>query len=273
MKTSNTPSAKSRLSKSDSLKHINTLKKEIENITEEEFIEFLNFMSIFHKYSFNNNILICSQNQNASQVASFKKWKEQNRKVKKGEKAIWIFAPTKFKKEVETENDEIELIEGISFIQVPVFDISQTEGEDIERTMTISSHKPFSEISNFVKDIEPRLNIEYKPMEISCGGSYSKDTLTICLNSNLNEKEHIGTLIHELSHHLLGHGSDSDLEKSQREQEAETLTYLFCNKFNIQRKSAFYLKTWKGIAENIEKIFNVYRDAINKYELNQEMIN
>ena len=68
-------------------------------------------------------------------VKGFQTWKKDGRYVKKGAKALQIFAPvpTKYKKEVENEDgkkDEKE-VEYISFKPTYVFDISQTEGAEV----------------------------------------------------------------------------------------------------------------------------------------------
>ena len=45
---------------------------------------YLEFQSSFHKYSINNMIEIWLQNQHATQVASVQDWKKKGRYVKKG---------------------------------------------------------------------------------------------------------------------------------------------------------------------------------------------
>ena len=66
--------------------------------------EYLNTMSKFHNYSFNNTMLIALQKPDASLVAGFNSWKNKfERNVNKGEKGIQIFAPAPYtiKKEQE----------------------------------------------------------------------------------------------------------------------------------------------------------------------------
>lgn len=95
------------------------------------YAEYLKVMSKFHNYSVNNCILIAMQKPEATMVAGYKKWqKEFKRQVKKGEKSIKIIAPLPHKKLVEKNGEEKE-VSWISYRAVPVFDISQTEGEEI----------------------------------------------------------------------------------------------------------------------------------------------
>ena len=60
----------------------------------DKFKEYLNTMSKFYNYSFNNTMLIALQKPNASLVAGFNSWENKfERNVNKGEKGIQIFAP------------------------------------------------------------------------------------------------------------------------------------------------------------------------------------
>lgn len=85
----------------------------------------------FPTYSERNQKLIFMQNDEATVCAGFNKWKAEGRMVRKGEKGIKIFAPTK--KKVRDENGEIvknsegEDEEEAGFIMVTVFDIAQTD--------------------------------------------------------------------------------------------------------------------------------------------------
>ena len=73
---------------------LDNLKNGVGNIfNNESFIQYLNFQSQFHNYSPSNNMLIAIQNPQATNVASFTKWKSIGRTVNKGEKGIMILAP------------------------------------------------------------------------------------------------------------------------------------------------------------------------------------
>ncbi len=53
-------------------------------------------MARFHRYSFNNVMLIYTQREDASHVAGFHSWRKMGRFVRKGEKGILILAPMIF---------------------------------------------------------------------------------------------------------------------------------------------------------------------------------
>jgi hypothetical protein len=56
----------------------------------------LKVASKFHRYSFNNHLMIFLQRPDATVVAGFNPWKSLGRFVKKGEKGIAIFAPCRY---------------------------------------------------------------------------------------------------------------------------------------------------------------------------------
>ena len=93
---------------------------------------FLDCMSRFHDYSWHNCMLIAFQMPEASLVAGFRRWLELGRHVRKGEKGIGILAPLAYRKKEEADdpdNESEHVIRG--FKVVHVFDVSQTEGEDL----------------------------------------------------------------------------------------------------------------------------------------------
>ena len=97
--------------------------------TSEDFQRYLRTAAIFHAYSPNNVLLILSQRPEATRVAGYRAWQALGRQVKKGEKAISIFAPRPYRVTTADEAGEEQTREGLTFRSVPVFDISQTEGD------------------------------------------------------------------------------------------------------------------------------------------------
>jgi len=146
---------------------------------------------------------------------------------------------------------------------VPVFDIADTEGEEIERNLTTRSKIGFPETKKAAEKLG--FTVRMEPLETIMGG-YIKERI-ITLNSNLNDAEHIGTLIHELSHGLLNHtnGKNGELPAQVKEQQAETATYLACRILGVERKSEFYLKGWalsKAIVRDFQTLDKVAKEII-----------
>src|ERR671923_1865796 len=69
----------------------------------ENYLEYLKFVSRFHKYSHFNQMLIFSQKPDATLVAGYRTWQEMGHQVKAGEKGIKIVAPIFIKNVEENE--------------------------------------------------------------------------------------------------------------------------------------------------------------------------
>lgn len=120
----------------------------------ERYKEYLKFASKFTDYSARNTMLINMQRPDATLVAAFGKWKELGRHINKGETGIAIFAPAPYKTNqyIETQRpafddlgnqlynedgtEKMETIEtpltGMAFKIVYVFDVSQTDGKELD---------------------------------------------------------------------------------------------------------------------------------------------
>ena len=248
-----------------SLKRVKELVASVENMTKEQYQEMLDSMVKFHTYSFFNQMILMFHN--CSQVAGYKRWEELGRQVKKGSKAVWILAPAYYKKKVTVKNKEgeekEEEVKKLYFRSVPVFDISETEGKEIKRGLTTSSEIKLSKVKEAAEKLG--FSIRMKPLEIATGGYIKEKAIT--LNSNLNDTEHVGTLIHELSHGLLEHtnGNNGELPAKIKEQQAETTTYLACQILGVERRCQFYLKNWnlsKSIVKNFQTIDKVAKQIV-----------
>ena len=92
------------------------LEKGIKELFEgDKFKKYLNTMSKFHDYSFNNTMLIALQKPEATLVAGFNSWKNKfERSVKKGEKGIQIFAPAPYK--VKKERTKLDNDTGLPLL-------------------------------------------------------------------------------------------------------------------------------------------------------------
>ncbi|RTQ73468.1 class I SAM-dependent methyltransferase, partial [Listeria monocytogenes] len=88
--------------------HEGTMKEITSN--ENRYIEFLNFASRVHKYSFDEQLLLYAQKQDVHMVATFDIWKKLGRFVKRGSTAALLFDYTTQQRKY-------------------VFDISETGGE------------------------------------------------------------------------------------------------------------------------------------------------
>lgn len=66
---------------------LKSLETGVENIfTGDKYAQYLQTMSKFHRYSFNNTLLIAMQRPDATLVTGYRNWQSMGRQVKKGEK-------------------------------------------------------------------------------------------------------------------------------------------------------------------------------------------
>ena len=151
----------------------------------EKYKSYLNTMSKFHNYSFNNNVLIAMQKPDATLVAGFNSWKKNfKRHVKKGEKGIKILAPTPYKikqeqektdpktKEILLDKDGNPIMEEVEitipvFRAVSVFDVAQTEGKELPELSVKELSDSVEDYENFMQaltEVSP-VPIEFEEIE------------------------------------------------------------------------------------------------------------
>ena len=80
-----------------------------EMFTSEMYTKYLQTMSQFHNYSFNNTLLIAMQKPDATLVAGYQAWQKKfKRQVKRGEKGIQIIAPAPIREKEQVEKFDPE---------------------------------------------------------------------------------------------------------------------------------------------------------------------
>lgn len=266
----------------------NLLKNGVEKIqNSEEFKKYLTVMSKFHNYSLNNTLLIYLQNPNATAVAGFNKWKKDfHRTVKKGEKSIRILAPILKNKELlesdENDNEESKNENKIivGYRPVPVFDISQTVGEELPQAPKPidleGSYPLYEQNKNILKKLTGYEVVE-APREDGADGSCNYETKIISIQKNLSEFQKMKTLLHECGHALL-HSSlinNDNLNSFEvevmnnrhiREVEAESVSFVVGQflGFDSSEYSFNYIVGWSGKNEYLENSLKRIRNVANK---------
>jgi hypothetical protein len=142
----------------------------------------------------------------ATKVAGFNTWKQLKRNVNKGEKALAILAPLKYKQELEdTQTGETLQRFGIrGFRKVAVFDISQTTGEDLPQVPVSRLHGDDSGFFEQLKLFCDRRSwsVTVEPLE-DTNGVCCFGTQKISIDSKLSSLHRAKTLAHEIAHSLL----------------------------------------------------------------------
>lgn len=208
---------------------------------------YLGAMARFHRYSFNNVMLIYTQREDASHVAGFHAWRKLNRFVRKGEKGILILAPMIFK-HAETESakaDEEKTI--LRFKAAYVFDLAQTDGEPLPEFASVHGD-PADHLERLKQFVAGRgISLEYSESiaparGVSRGGS-------IALLPGLSPADEFSVLSHEIAHEMLHRGERrTSTSKTVRETEAEAVAFVVCQSIGLETGTAAsdYIQLYSG---------------------------
>lgn len=134
-------------------------------------------------------------------VAGFDAWKKRGRGVKKGEKGICILAPLIRKKEEEQKEKEV-----FAFRAVHVFDVSQTDGEELPEFTRVSGDADQWLVKLHAVTSQRGVELSYED-DLGGADGYSKGG-SICLLSGQPSAVEFSVLAHELAHEQLHHGPD-----------------------------------------------------------------
>jgi len=166
---------------------------------------FLDCLSRFHNYSWTNCLLIACQSPDATHVAGFRKWLKLKRYVRKGEKGIAILAPLTYRKQVDDHDGKEKSETGVyGFRVVHVFDISQTEGEDLPALAPVMGD-PGELLPNLERVIRNQ-GIELRTESLPMGTHGVSEVGAIVISDTLANAERFAVLTHELAH-LCAEGS------------------------------------------------------------------
>ncbi|WP_313692108.1 DUF955 domain-containing protein [Halorarum halobium] len=240
----------------------------------EAFERWLAVQRCFHDYSHRNTLLIALQCPEATRVTGYRTWQEEfDRQVQEGESAIWIWAPIittrcpkcenspSFHKSSDCEYDETapeEWDEGlVGFRPVPVFDVSQTEGEPLPELETAATGDA-DELVPALLDAAPPLSIDVEIVEpgvwthgeamgVCTYPDDGKGTATVEVRDRENRADLAVTLVHEYAHAILHGGVDDEAERAKRELEAEAVAAIVGRYFGLDTSgSEYYLAAWHG---------------------------
>ena len=262
-----------------------TEKQKVQEITEkleqgikelfesEKYKTYLNTMSKFHNYSFNNTMLIAMQKPDATLVAGFKAWQKNfDRHVKKGEKGIRILAPAPYKikeerdkidpvtqellldKDGNPQKEEVEITIPV-FRAVSVFDVAQTDGKPIPELAAkelLSDVEGYQDMIRAVEAISP-VPIELEEIAGDSKGYYDREAKRIAVQENMSEGQTLKTMIHEVAHsklHSKEVEQDEQMKKDRntKEVEAESIAYTVCQHFGVDTSdySFGYIAGWSS---------------------------
>ena len=252
----------------------------LENInTDEEWLKFLSFQSLFYNYSFGNTMLIFAQKPEATYVKGYKAWNKLGRYVKKGSKGIQILAPC-FRKVQDFKEPankaEYQYAEGeketkrelCGFKTTYVFDIQDTDGSDEHLPVLIKGLSGNSvEEQQIYESLKAFISTEHEVQEVRgtvSKGSFNLLTGVICVREDMEYLQKIKTIIHEYAHAVdFQLHPEEDISRNRRELIAESVAFIVSQRLGLDTSSysMSYIKSWltdkkelKIVADAVQKV-------------------
>lgn len=275
--------------KSTIMDNLDNYIKDLANATDQAAMDaairnYLTFYSRFHNYSLVNTWLILIQKKDATKVAGYNTWKKNNRGVKKGATAIYIWFPMKIKVDTDdTSNVDFGEVDdaarsgsvGVTRFNLgKVYDISDTyplneKGNIPEAPKWYGDNEPSEVADQLVERLKKfgeTLNIKITKSDAKSGEKGYSAGEHINLSSDISGVAEASTLVHEFAHELLHWKTKSpfyidDEEANTREMkelQAESVSYVVMKHFGLPVKQhPTYLALWKANKEKIMKNLQV----------------
>lgn len=229
----------------------------------DDFKRWLRVASRFHTYSVNNQLLILFQFPSATRVAGYRTWQSLNRQVKRGSKGINILAPQPFERIIEDKvTGTEEVARGITFKTVSVFDISQTEGEELPSIAPgqLQSEEG-QELYRKLDDLAEREGLKVTHYDLmgeaekdpQYNGYYLPGSKLIYVK-RAAQSQMVKTLAHELGHHFDAGREGSP--RDERETVAEAVAFVVGSYYGIDTTAYTfpYVAGWAAKREGAEVI-------------------
>jgi len=206
----------------------------------EGWASWLRFANSFHRYSFNNTLLIWAQKPEATMVAGYRAWQARGRQVRRGEQSIKVYGPvTRRDPKLDPQGHPVRDAAGkpvmdvrvVGVKPVSVFDVSSTDGDPLpeppEAKLLTGEAPPglWDALKAFVEAQG------YTVSRGDCGGANGVtmfDTRQVRVRADLDDAAACKTLAHEAGHAVLHDPKQREpfACRGVVEVEAESVAYL-----------------------------------------------
>ena len=217
----------------------------------------------FHSYSLRNQLLLAMQKPDATRVAGFKAWLALGYCVRRGEKALRIFAPcppSKAKLQAWRDAGADPAEKPRTFFRLTaVFDRSQVDelpppAEPAPLDPPAAAEIDGDELAPWLEPLtalagEIGSTVAFESIASGADGYYRPKTKAIVVEAAHSPNRRVKTLVHELAHALVRadrQEEDPELDAAAEELVAETIAYSVCASSGIDpgEFSISYLAGW-----------------------------
>jgi hypothetical protein len=228
----------------------------------------------FHSYSLHNQLLIAFQKPDATRIAGFRKWLELGYAVRKGERAIWIWAPCRpSKKKIqqwEREGGDPDRRPRTFFRMVAVFDRSQVDplpdfpggpaqlDPPIEPIGGDGLARFLAPLRQFAESLGYSFSIEETPPNVDGSCDRKKKRVVVRhVGADFSPNAQVATAVHEDAHALLDASPQEDdptLTYAEEEMVVECVAYSVCSALGLDTSgsSVPYVAVW-GKGDQIDR--------------------
>ena len=238
-------------------------------IGSEQFAHYLSCMSKFWNYSFSNVCLIHTQRPEATRVAGYRRWLELGRQVKRGERGIKILVPHKMRVREDEAGDEQNQSVVTSFGVGTVFDVAQTEGQELPEPPLVRELRESSDAGSLLRSLlgtylrSEGVSLEEGPT-LPANGFYDPGTVRIVVGEHLVGNQRAKTLAHETAHFVAGHRlgmSGPDVETV-----AESSAFVVLQHFGIDsgEYSFPYVARWASDKQVLKRNLDAIQRTANQ---------
>jgi antirestriction protein ArdC len=247
-------------------------------VSADDWVKFLDTARRFHRYSLNNVLLILAQAPEATQVASYRTWQGLGRQVRKGEKGIRILAPCRYRRTDDGADAKGESGEYVirGFTVVSVFDVSQTEGEElptVAKPRILEGDVPNGMWESIASLIEKD---GFSVARADCGAANGETrfaTREVVVAPHLPDRAAAKTLCHELAHVRMHKDDLARRTRDIAEVEAESCAFIVARAWGLDSSdySIPYVAHWaqspQVVRDTMQRVVATARHIIGECEL------
>lgn len=204
----------------------------------------------FRRYSLHNSYLIAAQAPDATYVAGYRTWRTLGRAVRRGERAIRIYAPMRLKPDPATPDGDGRVI----FRAVSVFDLAQTDPiPGVVQAPLVPPCEPVTGDSHahLIPTLETLADslgyrVAYEDLPGGVEGSCDRAGRLIRVEAGLPANGRVAVLVHELGH-AYGVGYHAH-PRREAEVIVEAAAHITCTALGLDTSAQAvpYIAEWAG---------------------------